>query len=508
MNEFHSNIVFNQINYIVVSNEYVEKEKLKQCGVAEKDGRIYQLYRMTKIVENPQTTRFDPTCEVAVKYAAVEISAEEYSMSRKEGDLPLKIEEISKIFLSTSVKSVEESASNPSKVTCLSPHVVSPESEKIVSLAVKGGDIPNLAPNGNVWRSINKEISDHGTMISTLIAQENLVFEILSRQMEIRDQRENFRSLIDKDVATAQIRQEVLQFVEDGVLVAFEQGQGGAYILSVEGKPKFVVKPNDQDKFCLHNRKGYGTPLISESIRVRSTIPTYQSVQNEVLGSEIAGLVGMRDLVPETIMVIIKHSAFHLISDELPPKFANELISGDEREKLCSAQRYAQNAESFIDFTNREEKNNEKFTIDQIDFENANIFTWIVGDQDAHLGNYLVYEKEDDLIGIKKIDNGLICGDGPALIRNGLVGFSQIHKKISDNGKKLINNIPIEQIIEKMLSCGKSDRAVEELKKRIEDMRQAIKENPEMTLKEMNNRFLLTFTSSVSESDSEEEGLS
>lgn len=276
-----------------------------------------------------------------------------------------------------------------------------------------------------------------------------------------------------------------------GNLEAMGGGQGGAYLLRDEdGAPRFIVKPNDEDILCLNNRKFFASPFSSNVKRVRNDIPTYESAQNEGLSYQIAHLTGLTSIAPKTVMVILKNENFHSITDQSVAQFRefeklgkNGLIRADEKVKLCSAQEFIPNSEDLNEYM----KTHNNFQFNQEDFEKANIFTWLTGDEDGHQGNYRVY---DDGLGqgirLRKIDNGLIGGSQGGPIVNGLVEFGQINLPLSAQGREIIRNIPLDAIVQQMGIFNKSKASIQALENRIKMIQALVAENENITLKQLN----------------------
>jgi hypothetical protein len=361
--------------------------------------------------------------------------------------------------------------------------------DRVSKVALKMGLMPQLIENSDEsYPWMTAAIGD-----SELLA--DLTTEIRSRQQEINDKKELFRSKMNEDRSHEEVQNQVQDIAKEGKLDALSGGSGGAYLLKdANNTPRFVVKPNDEDILCLNNRKKCASPLVDSQLRIRADIPTYESAQNEALASDIADLVGLNQIAPKTVLVILENDSFHLFTDQVSGPFKEDLIPEKGKEKLCSAQEFIPNSEDLLDYTKRMSAARTPCQFDQSDFEMANIFTWITGDQDGHSGNYRTYEKENRVQGLKKIDNGLICGEGNQnnYIVNGLATFKEeMNQPLSEEGRKLIADIPLEKIQDKMRFYEKSEASIQLLQKRVETLKALVQGNSEITLAEINKNLIV-----------------
>lgn len=326
-----------------------------------------------------------------------------------------------------------------------------------------------------------------------------LAKEIFARREEIRDRREEFRGKILKDRgfdSSNDVTRKSVEALKDiGILESVVGGQGGAYFLKDPhgGETKFVLKPNNEDLLTLHNSKRFATPFIGPGMRVRSDIPSYQSAMNEALTSDIAEMVGLRDVVPRTVLVIVDSQKFHNIVDVFPGEL-RQIVNEDginDLEKLCSAQEFVPNSRELYEETEEAVDEEREITFDQVDFEDVNILCWITGEQDGNDGNFRVYRKNpaSSELGIKKIDSGLTFGEGTRKtlgLVNGLAAFEKnMNKPLSKEGRAKIMDFPLERVIDRMRFYGKSEASIARLSERVA-LLQELAGRDGVTLGEMN----------------------
>lgn len=253
---------------------------------------------------------------------------------------------------------------------------------------------------------------------------------------------------------------------------SLENGAGGAHVLvDADGKKLGVLKVNSQDAGSLHNQKHNASIFLTE---VRPGIETNQSVINEVLASTIAKELDLEDMTPKAIPVMVRASDFQ-----------HNFETKDEYE-LCSWHPFVQDS---VDLASWEGDINH---ISAQDVEGVNILTWIEDDQDGHEQNYLVYN-ENDVNRLKKIDGGLVLGDGK---KNGFMvnAFSNakyqsvMDRSLSEEGRNRISGFDVQKVQERMNLVGKSSEAIDSLGKRVRFLQNMISKNPTITLKEIDDQ--------------------
>jgi hypothetical protein len=273
------------------------------------------------------------------------------------------------------------------------------------------------------------------------------------------------------------------------------RGVSGSYfLLDDEGNRCYIVKPLDEDAGCIHN-DGYATPFIMSPLR--SNMPLYLSSMREVLAYNIATSIGVGSVVPRTVFGIFESEQFHSFSDRVDARERDrflEFCGAADPEKLCSVQEFVPNAKSLFEGLHdlemaglSDEEIADRF--DKADFEDANILLWTTYDTDGHMGNFLVYPKGTDeigneILGLKKIDNGLAFPDKNQQLRNNLSYLPNARRELSAEAKAKIAAMDVDALSLQFEQMG-LDSAVSALRERIPYLQQLAQE-PGMTIKEIN----------------------
>ncbi len=283
-------------------------------------------------------------------------------------------------------------------------------------------------------------------------------------------------------------------------LSPISDGISGSYFLSDEnGQVRYVVKPIDEDICCLNNRKGFSTPYAESTIR--KNMPLYLSSMREVAAYETAKLLGVTNVAPRTALAILESDAFHDQLDEIDPsereRYERLITAKPIREKLCSVQEFVPNSKVLSEGLQNLQLaglSDEEIAarIDTRDFEDANILLWCTYDTDGHMGNFLVYPKSTDaigneILGIKKIDNGLAFPEKNEQLRNNLRYLPNAKTPLTAEGRAKIAAIPIEALADRLEQFGLEGSALA-LKERLLFLKKLVAENPEMTIKEIDQK--------------------
>lgn len=278
-----------------------------------------------------------------------------------------------------------------------------------------------------------------------------------------------------------------------------KRGVSGSYFMvDEEGKAHYIVKPLNEDAGCIHSN-GYATPFYSSPLRTH--IPLYESSMREVLAYEIACSIGVGGIVPKTSLAIIESEKFHQFSDQIRGDERSryfELCPPDDREKLCSVQEFVQNGKTLFEAIHELEGaglSDDEITqrFDQDDFEAANILLWTTYDTDGHMGNFLVYPKGVDeigneLLGLKKIDNGLAFPEKNRQLRNNLSYLPNAKLPLSEEGLRKIGAMDVEKLAQQFEKMG-LESAIPALRERIPYL-QKVAQEPGITLKEINRKLI------------------
>lgn len=299
------------------------------------------------------------------------------------------------------------------------------------------GDEFDLFPFGNLAQHIHQlEVDGH------------LKELVVARREEIEKIKHNWQTKIPSFEERGFIQQ-FYRALEEGVLKSSEHGAGSAYILyDANQKPLYVVKPFDEDILCLNNRKSSASPYNDRIIRVRSHIPLYRGAQTEVLAYNIAKLLHLEYLLPETHLAVFFHEAFFDIE--------NHAYKYEFQEKLCSVQSYltdCQNMDLLIKEWVKGGVTDQGILelIDREDFENLTLLIWLLYDTDAHMGNIYAHKDEKGIYHLRKIDNGLCFPIKNSQLLNTLYFFPHAKEKLSERICTFISQLPIQEMESRIL---------------------------------------------------------
>jgi hypothetical protein len=339
--------------------------------------------------------------------------------------------------------------------------------------------------------------------------EDKLYSAIRERRQQILDCMESWRSTIQHNqkldpfyqslsrTALEQSAQGTYR-IESGHLHLSASGISGAYFLSdKKGSEQFVVKPIDEDIGCLNNSKGFSTPYVRSTIR--DNMPLYLSSMREALSYEVASQIHVANVAPRTVLAILESSAFHDQIDQIHPdeRLRYERIVGSSvHEKLCSVQEFIPNSKTLFDGLQELQASGLsdqeiEARIDQQDFEDANILLWTTYDTDGHLNNFLVYPKSSDaigneILGIKKIDNGLTFPEKNEQLRNNLRYLPNANQFLSAAGRDKIAAISIDDLSNQLKRFGLHG-SMDALRQRVAVLKE-LAQRTDLTLREIDSR--------------------
>ncbi|MES2199434.1 MAG: hypothetical protein V4489_04630 [Chlamydiota bacterium] len=231
--------------------------------------------------------------------------------------------------------------------------------------------------------------------------------------------------------------------LEKGIVCRIQDGDGGAYLVKDSiGKAHFVIKPTDEDIYCLNNPKSHFSSSLE--LRARKNIPLYLSAQKEAFCYELALLSGLETITPKTYLATIFLPEFFLFSQR------------GSLEKLCSVQEYVQDGVSLrlllqnLFSLHLTDQDLEPY-FEEEDFALISLFIWLTYDNDAHAGNILAYPKKKDpngftLYGLKKIDNSLCFPEKNTDFFHFLMHFPHAFHPISSFIKEKILHLPLASL--------------------------------------------------------------
>lgn len=318
----------------------------------------------------------------------------------------------------------------------------------------------------------------------------SIVERIQDLRNEIIETREAWRSFIKETIESGfyTIYQDLLSTLDQLTLVEGGFGAGACYYLvDKRGEPQFVIKPVDEDIFCMNNRKGYMSFFLpgEEGSSLRAT-PRYESHKIDMMASDLAIILGIKDVTPEAVMWIHKDlkGSFFDITDSIIS--GEEVLGKREVEKLCSVQRYIPQAREL--FTVQHELfqqgyRGEEFAqfFDQEDLELASLFMMVSGDSDGHGGNLLAYIKRFDdqgrpIYGIKKVDNGLSFPTENGYAMNSLLFYPNAEVPFSPSARQKALAINEDLIASRMAELGFGADATHAMRERVKSIKSSVLE--------------------------------
>ncbi len=319
---------------------------------------------------------------------------------------------------------------------------------------------------------------------NTYATEENLFNAIKDRKDKIEQILESFRTQ-----ATV-IDPYELELISKGI-------SGSYFLLNEEGIPQYIVKPIDEDAGCLNNPKKYRSPF--DMSPVRSNMPLYCAPFREVATYDIACMIGVEQIAPKTVLAIIQSETFFDFSEAISSEKRDEylhLVGPSSKEKLCSAQEFVPNSKAL--FTALQELQALGLSDDEIaarfdqkDFEDANLLLWCTYDTDGHSGNFLCYPKGVDalgneILGIKKIDNGLAFPEKNKQLRNHLANLPNAKLSLSEGARAKIAAIDVDAIAQK-LENHHLETSVKAFRERMSALK-GLAQDPSLTIQEINRK--------------------
>jgi hypothetical protein len=335
------------------------------------------------------------------------------------------------------------------------------------------------------------------------LKEEGLLLDMIKDcREEIHRQKEHWRPVVEqlKKENDPDFYRAIERTLKEGNLVANPSGCGSAYFaIDEQAATRFVVKPVDEDIFCLNNRKEFGSIFHDSEHRVRDDIPLYRSAQTDVFCWEVASLAGLEETTPRTVMGIINRDEFYDFTLQINTEEKENFIlqtGMPDTEKLCSIQEFIPDSQDWVGLLQEfysEGLSDEEIAsrFDQNDFERVCMLLWLSYDTDAHGGNFRTYIKRTDengkkIYGIKKIDNGLSFPEKNTQYTNILAWAPNALMPISAELKQKIDCIPVEQILNRMDRYELSD-CKEAFKERI-DILKELSQRKEITINEIDLR--------------------
>lgn len=274
--------------------------------------------------------------------------------------------------------------------------------------------------------------------------------------------------------------------LQEGLVYRIQDGDGGAYIVKDgTGKAHFVIKPTDEDIYCLNNPKNYHSSSLK--IRARKNIPLYQSAQREAFCYELATLLGLEAITPKTYLSTLYLPEFFLFSPN------------GSLEKLCSVQEYIQDGMPLRNllqnlFSSHIKDEDLGPYFEGEDFALISLFTWLTLDNDAHAGNILAYPKKQisnsfTVYGLKKIDNSLSFPEKNTDFFHFLMHFPHATAPLCSSIREKILHLPLV-LLEKSLERFDLAPSLPAFRERVHVLQELAK-RPPITYYEIGLRLLL-----------------
>lgn len=398
---------------------------------------------------------------------------------------------------------------------------------------------PALAAIDNKWLGFMKDLNNQ-TIYDMIKERRSEILktknDYLDKQMSTRQNRELLASEIDKleqkianssdskDISlmkqklnSLKVEQsfigspekeiEVKELMKVGKIAKLG-GKSGVYSLSgIDGKPKFIIKPMDEEIMTLNNPKGYALPhsVKDAPCEAKSGIPSYSALTNGELGYLIAKELGLEDITPRCYVMPLTSDQFADLTDGMEEEEKQELIKNGgtpDWTKLCIVQEFIPDCKELgahvlsssgktreeLENLSQNERDNViiktlKEEIDPSQFDKVALLCWVTGEKDGNGGNFLISElnSETNLRSIYKIDCAASSPEDNINMDTGLSWAGKYYHEdtMSENLKVLINNINPDNIASIMRSRNKSEDAINAMKDRVATLKRCANDKEE-----------------------------
>lgn len=341
---------------------------------------------------------------------------------------------------------------------------------------------------------------DNAPQLETGIAELEQKIKNNSGSDELHLMRDKLNSLKAEQsfIGSPEKELEVKELMKEGSIGKLG-GKSGVYSLSgVDGKPKFIIKPMDEEIMTLNNPKGYALPhsVVEVPCEAKPGIPTYSALTNGELGYLVAKELGVEDITPRCYVMALTSEQFADITDGMDENEKKELIEKGgvpDREKLCLVQEFIPNSidlgehilsstkmdqEALMNLNSDEKdqvfKDTMKNEVDRTMYDKAALLCWVTGEKDGNAGNFLISELDSKtkLRSIYKIDCAASFPEHNQDLTSGLSwAGNNYDNELSDDLITMINKIDTDNIANLMVSRNKSDGAVNAMKGRVSDIK-------------------------------------
>ncbi len=364
----------------------------------------------------------------------------------------------------------------------------------------------------------SQEISIHDKWANPAFAKgRSLVDDIKRARGKIEEIKTIYRQ-VDAETPPTAMRENVHRLLKTGTMRHVDGGKGGVYFLcDEEGKPKYVIKPNDEALLAIHNPKTLASPFLDEDDACAPVqgVLIYEAAQNAELAYRAAGLFGLQEITPHTEIMILEHPFFHDILDGVQERSELEAAGAPVYEKVCTVQSFIEESVDIgsllvekMELTpeqikemleNEPEKYEElqlKHTpqdISQVQYEKVALLSLLIGEKDGNAGNLICSTavKEGEPRAIQKIDNAASFPEDNEKLRSGLIwAIHNYRKSLSPETIKTIRNLDpasIQILKDLMIARGKSEASRAALDVRIAQLKEAVSE-PSLTIEGLDDK--------------------
>lgn len=341
------------------------------------------------------------------------------------------------------------------------------------------------------------EASSQGVTSGFEGAEKAFLERFIKVKKQIKEQKELWRPVIDlqRESGYSTIYQEFERDFPNLVLTPNNQGAGGCYIGTIDGTPKWIVKPVDEDVYALNNRDfpGFGSVFPHKE----NLYPTYGAPPREQVFYELAKTLGMESVAPEAVMEIVESGSFFDLmeiaeADELP-LVEKEGVHVD-KEKFCVIERFVPNSKDL----NRIQHENllPSGSGDRIDFQSFEMICALMNlsfEGDGHMGNVIGYELSSDEFGNKtfalvKIDNTFTMPNENRGLYNGLAFFPEAKRPFSNSVKEKVEAFDVESFSSRLEEMHFSHDEINAFKERVSFFKECLSNN--LTIYEINSKMV------------------
>jgi len=376
--------------------------------------------------------------------------------------------------------------------------------------------IPNPSLRDKWYFSENNQTLFNREIMRLTISKDpkNNIYSVIKDRLDEDSQlRDHWESKLK--MMPSKFRDHVLRNYDPDSLEPISGGSGGVYVMTGKDGKRYIVKPLNESALCIH-ANGTGSPFSGNEnmeLRVKRSIPLYQTALTEVLASKVAEKLGFHIATPSEL-IILESEKFHHVLDnieEMKEEKRKETLARlgmnegkIDKRKLCSVQPFIENSIDMTDYAflvARREKYEDltwertdalSGLMDPNDVEEYVLFCGVIGETDGNLGNTRLYEKSankfgDKIRGFEQTDKGLSFPENNSELSNSAEGLSHMDRLVSSERKEQFLEMTdeiLEDIANLMREYGKSEDSISAFKERIHTIKKLI--GLDKTLREIN----------------------